>query len=30
MVTSEAEIRDAAGEHVVTAVSVLLVGGEDE
>ena len=26
MVTSEAEIRDAAGEHVVTATSVLLVG----
>lgn len=29
MVTSEAEIRDIAGDHVVTAVSVLLVGGED-
>ncbi|SDQ25338.1 Acyl dehydratase [Microbacterium sp. cf332] len=29
MVTSEAEIRDVEGEHVVTAVSVLLVGGED-
>lgn len=28
MVTSEAEITDAAGEHVVTATSVLLVGGE--
>lgn len=28
MVTSEAEIRDIAGDHVVTAVSVLLVGGE--
>ena len=26
MVTSEAEIRDAAGEHVVTATSVLVVG----
>lgn len=26
MVTSEAEIRDARGEHVVTATSVLLVG----
>ena len=26
MVTSEAEITDAAGEHVVTATSVLLVG----
>lgn len=26
MVTSEADIRDAAGEHVVTATSVLLVG----
>ena len=26
MVTSEAEIRDADGEHVVTATSVLLVG----
>jgi hypothetical protein len=29
MVTSEAEIVDAQGAHVVTAVSVLLVGGED-
>ncbi|KAA9089863.1 FAS1-like dehydratase domain-containing protein [Microbacterium radiodurans] len=29
MVTSEAEITDAANEHVVTAVSVLLIGGED-
>lgn len=29
MVTSEAEITDAAGEHVVTTTSVLLVGGED-
>ncbi|MFT4214707.1 MAG: MaoC family dehydratase N-terminal domain-containing protein [Microbacterium sp.] len=28
MVTSEAEITDAAGEHVVTATSVLLIGGE--
>lgn len=28
MVTSEAEITDTAGAHVVTAVSVLLVGGE--
>ncbi|HYJ50869.1 MAG TPA: MaoC family dehydratase N-terminal domain-containing protein [Microbacterium sp.] len=28
MVTSEAEIRDAAGAHVVTATSVLLVGEE--
>lgn len=27
MVTSESEIRDAAGEHVVTATSVLVVGG---
>jgi len=26
MVTSEAEITDAAGAHVVTATSVLLVG----
>ncbi|GAB3602832.1 FAS1-like dehydratase domain-containing protein [Microbacterium aureliae] len=26
MVTSDAEVRDAAGEHVVTATSVLLVG----
>jgi acyl dehydratase len=29
MVTSQAEITDASGEHVVTATSVLLVGGED-
>jgi acyl dehydratase len=29
MVTSEAEITDAAGEHVVTATSVLLIGGEE-
>ena len=29
MVTSEAEITDAAGEHVVTTTSVLLIGGED-
>ena len=29
MVTSDAEIRDAAGAHVVTATSVLLVGGGD-
>jgi len=29
MVTSEAEIRDAAGDHVVTATSVLLIGGEE-
>lgn len=29
MVTSEAEITDAAGEHVVTATSVLLVGEGD-
>ena len=29
MVTSEASIRDAAGEHVVTAVSVLVVGEAD-
>lgn len=29
MVTSEAEITDVDGAHVVTAVSVLLVGGED-
>jgi acyl dehydratase len=28
MVTSETEVTDAAGEHVVTAVSVLLVGGD--
>ena len=29
MVTSDAEIRDAGGAHVVTATSVLLVGGGD-
>lgn len=29
MVTSEAEIRDAAGQHVVTATSVLLIGGDE-
>jgi acyl dehydratase len=29
MVTSEAEITDAAGDHVVTATSVLLIGGEE-
>ena len=29
MVTSEAEVTDADGDHVVTAVSVLLIGGED-
>ncbi len=29
MVTSEAQILDASGDHVVTAVSVLLIGGED-
>ncbi|WP_394278814.1 MaoC family dehydratase N-terminal domain-containing protein [Microbacterium sp.] len=29
MVTSDAEITDAGGEHVVTATSVLLVGGEE-
>ncbi|MFT4229830.1 MAG: MaoC family dehydratase N-terminal domain-containing protein [Microbacterium sp.] len=29
MVTSEAEIMDAAGAHVVTATSVLLIGGEE-
>ena len=28
MVTTEAEMTDAAGEHVVTASSVLLVGGD--
>lgn len=28
IVTSEAEITDAAGAHVVTATSVLLIGGE--
>lgn len=30
MITSEAEITDAAGAHVVTATSVLLVGSDDE
>lgn len=29
MVTSDAEVRDAAGEHVVTTTSVLVVGGGD-
>ena len=29
MVTSEAEVTDAAGSHVVTATSVLLVGGDE-
>lgn len=29
MVTSEAEMRDAAGQHVVTATSVLLIGGDE-
>lgn len=29
MVTSEAQITDAAGEHVVTATSILLIGGEE-
>ncbi|WP_029145841.1 MaoC family dehydratase N-terminal domain-containing protein [Microbacterium luticocti] len=29
MVTSEAEITDAAGSHVVTATSVLLIGGDE-
>lgn len=29
MVTSEAEITDAGGDHVVTATSVLLVGGDE-
>ncbi len=29
MVTSEAEIRDAAGAHVVTATSILLIGGDE-
>ena len=29
MVTSESEITDAAGAHVVTATSVLVVGGDD-
>ncbi len=30
MITSEASMTDAAGEHVVTAVSVLLVGSDSE
>ena len=30
MITSEANITDAAGDHVVTAVSVLLVGSDAE
>lgn len=30
MITSEAEITDADGEHVVTATSVLLVGSDEE
>ncbi len=30
MVTSESEIRDAAGDHVVTTTSVLLVGEGDQ
>jgi acyl dehydratase len=29
MVTSEAEVTDAAGSHVVTATSILLIGGEE-
>ncbi|MBA8815376.1 acyl dehydratase [Microbacterium halimionae] len=29
MVTSEAEVTDAGGSHVVTATSILLIGGED-
>lgn len=29
MVTSEAEVTDAAGAHVVTATSVLLIGGDE-
>ncbi len=29
MITSEAEITDAAGQHVVTATSVLLVGADE-
>lgn len=29
MVTSAAEVTDASGSHVVTATSVLLIGGED-
>jgi hypothetical protein len=28
MVTSDAEVHDAAGEHVVTTTSVLVVGGD--
>lgn len=30
MITSEAEITDSEGEHVVTATSVLLVGSDEE
>lgn len=30
MVTSDADVTDAEGAHVVTATSVLLVGGDDE
>ncbi|MFJ4046470.1 MaoC family dehydratase N-terminal domain-containing protein [Microbacterium sp. NPDC089987] len=30
MITSEASLTDASGEHVVTAVSVLLVGSDSE
>ncbi|GAA3940932.1 FAS1-like dehydratase domain-containing protein [Microbacterium soli] len=30
MITSDATITDASGEHVVTATSVLLVGSDDE
>jgi hypothetical protein len=29
MVTSETEIRDASGAHVVTATSVLVIGGDE-
>ncbi|GAA2579265.1 MULTISPECIES: FAS1-like dehydratase domain-containing protein [Microbacterium] len=29
MVTSEAEVTDAVGAHVVTATSILLIGGEE-
>ncbi|HKT56759.1 MAG TPA: MaoC family dehydratase N-terminal domain-containing protein [Microbacterium sp.] len=29
MVTSEAEVTDAAGAHVVTATSILLIGGDE-
>lgn len=29
MVTSEAEVTDATGAHVVTATSILLIGGEE-